>query len=508
MIQKTDFKQLEDKGISQATVEEQIERFREGFPALKIERAATLTDGIIPVSPELLEKYQNIYKQELENGLKPLKFIPASGAATRMFKALYQYLESPEDPDKLPEDDLAKQFITHLPKFAFFNHLKGLLKGIDLNDQATRKAKAKEIIARVLNTDGLNYGFLPKGLIHFHQYPDTSRTPMLEHLIEASCYARDKKGNAKVHFTVSPEHLDLFKKELNENIARIKEQTGTDFDVSFSFQKPHTDTIAVLPDNEPFRGEEGKLLFRPGGHGALIENLNDCVADIIFIKNIDNVVPENQLPLITNYKKALGGLALEIRNKVFSFIDKLNGQLSTELINEIRAFLKETLHTDIPGHLADASIEEQKAYLIKYLDRPVRVCGMVKNEGEPGGGPFRVRNSDGQDTLQIVESSQVNMDNPEQKKIFDASTHFNPVDLVCITKNHQGQKFNLLNYIDHETGFISKKSVSGKTIKALERPGLWNGAMANWLTIFVEVPIETFNPVKTVNDLLRPAHQG
>ncbi|WP_462317266.1 DUF4301 family protein [Marinilabilia sp.] len=507
MIQTTDLPQLAEKGISQSTVEEQIERFKEGFPALRVERPATLTDGVIPFSTQLLDNYQKTYEEELENGLEPLKFVPASGAATRMFKALYQYLESPQDPDSLADDDPVKQFIQQLPQFAFFSQLKSLCKGIDLDDLNTRKAEAKEIISKVLQSDGLNYGFLPKGLIQFHKYPDASRTSMIEHLIEAASFARDKTGQARVHFTVSPEHLDYFKNELAQNIERINNQTETDFDVSFSFQKPHTDTIAVLPNNEPFRDKDGKLLFRPGGHGALIENLNDCDAGIIFIKNIDNVVPESRLPLISNYKKALGGLALDIRNKVFGFIDKLSNQLSAELINEIRVFLKETLHTDIPGHLADASIDEQGAYLIKYLDRPIRVCGMVKNEGEPGGGPFRVKNSDGQDTLQIVESSQIDMDNPVQKKIFEASTHFNPVDLVCITKNRKGEKFDLLQFIDHETGFISKKSVSGTSIKALERPGLWNGAMANWLTIFVEVPVETFNPVKTVNDLLRPAHQ-
>lgn len=508
MIKTTDLPQLAEKGISQATVEEQIERFKEGFPALRVERTATLTDGIIPFSPELLEKYQETYEKELENNLDPLKFVPASGAATRMFKALYQFLESPRDLDKVEDDDPVKQFITQLPKFAFFSRLKSLCKGIDLDDVSIRKAEAAEIVSKVLNADGLNYGFLPKGLIQFHKYADASRTSMIEHLIEAASFARDAKGRARVHFTVSPEHLDLFKEELARNIDRIKDQTGAEFDVSFSFQKPHTDTIAVLPDNEPFRDKDGNLLFRPGGHGALIENLNDCDAGIIFIKNIDNVVPESKLPLISSYKKALGGLALDIRNKIFGFIDKLNSRLSPELIGEIRMFLKDTLHTDIPGHLADASIDEQGAYLIKYLDRPIRVCGMVKNEGEPGGGPFRVRNSDGQDTLQIVESSQIDMDNPEQKRIFEASTHFNPVDLVCITKNNKGQKFDLLQFIDHETGFISKKSVSGTNIKALERPGLWNGAMANWLTMFVEVPVETFNPVKTVNDLLRPAHQG
>ncbi|MFW6328424.1 MAG: DUF4301 family protein [Bacteroidota bacterium] len=354
----------------------------------------------------------------------------------------------------------------------------------------------------------MNYGFLPKGLIQFHQYSAGSRTPMLEHLAEAACYSKTKDNTAYIHFTVSPEHLDLFKKELAANLYSIQQKTDIKFKVTYSFQKTHTDTVAVLPNNEPFRDETGTLIFRPGGHGSLIENLNDCDAGIIYIKNIDNVVPERKLQDISDYKEALGGLALDIRNVVYDFIKQLEDGLSIKLILSIREFLKETFHTELPDHLLDGSLGEQGAYLLHFLNRPIRVCGMVKNEGEPGGGPFWVRNSEGQDTLQIVESSQLNLDNPEQKMIFESSTHFNPVDLVCITRNHEGQKFNLMKYIDQDTGFISEKSINGKTIKALERPGLWNGAMANWLTIFVEVPIETFNPVKTINDLLREAHQS
>jgi hypothetical protein len=507
MIQEKDFEQLTEKGISNEALQEQLKRFKKGFPALKAERPATLTNGIIPLSKESITSLKELYNREISNGLEPLKFVPASGAATRMFKALYQFVENPEDLTNLEDKHPAKEFIQHLPEFAFFESLKKLFPGKNIDDTKERESLAVDIISKVLNDDGLNYGFLPKGLIQFHQYPDGSRTPMLEHLAEAARYAKTKNNTAQIHFTVSPEHLDLFKEELAANKESIQQKTGVRFEISYSFQKAHTDTVAVLPNNEPFRDENGKMVFRPGGHGSLIENLNDCDGGIIFIKNIDNVIPDSKLQQVSDYKEALGGLALDIRNQVFDFIKQLEEGLSIKLISSIRKFLKETLHTDLPGHLADGSLGEQGAYLLHFLNRPIRVCGMVKNEGEPGGGPFWVRNSDGQDTLQIVESSQLDLENPEQKKIFDGSTHFNPVDLVCITRNFEREKFDLLKYIDQETGFISEKSISGKTIKALERPGLWNGAMANWLTIFVEVPVETFNPVKTVNDLLRKAHQ-
>ncbi|MFO8001485.1 MAG: DUF4301 family protein [Marinilabilia sp.] len=508
MIQNSDKEQLQEKGIAPETVQEQVERFKKGFPPLKVERPATLTDGIVPLSETRIEGYKKLYEEEINKGVEPLKFVPASGAASRMFKALYQYLEEPYSIADLTGNHPVTRFIRELPRFAFFKKLKDLLKHMDLDDPVVREKHAEEIIKTVLGQEGLYYSFLPKGLILFHDYPDGARTPLAEHLAEGALYASDRGKKAKVHFTVSPEHLELFRAELNKARPAMEERTGISFDVSFSFQKPHTDTIAVLPNYEPYRDENGKLLFRPGGHGSLIENLNDCDAGIIFIKNIDNVVPEGRLQLISDYKQALGGLALEIRNKVFNFINRLEKGPDTALIDEVRAFMKETLHTDMPEHLINAPAGEQGTYLLTYLDRPIRVCGMVKNEGEPGGGPFHVKDNKGQDTLQIVESSQIDLEDPQQKKAFEASTHFNPVDLVCITKDHQGNKFDLLKYIDPETGFISEKSVNGKTIKALERPGLWNGAMAHWLTIFVEVPVETFNPVKTVNDLLRPAHQA
>ncbi len=507
MIPKTDLAQIQKMNISPEALEAQLERFKKGFSPLRISRPATIGDGIVRFNDEQLKRVIGLYNREIAEGLSPVKFVPASGAATRMFKALYQYLQHPEDVNALDPEHPIKELITQLPAFAFFDVLKTRLPKVNLNSLEERKSHAREIVKAILEEEGLNYGSLPKGLLLFHKYPEGARTSVMEHLVEGVEYARDKGGTVQIHFTVSTEHLQLFKDELNANEPLLSQKSGANFRVSFSSQKPHTDTVAVLPNNEPFRDEEGKLLFRPGGHGSLIENLNELEAGLIFIKNIDNVVRAHLLPQTISYKKALAGLALDIRNHVHAFLIRLEQGAGESLINEIRSYLKQALFTDIPGHLADETIEEQANYLIGYLNRPIRVCGMVKNEGEPGGGPFWVRNSEGQEALQIVESSQVDMENEQQSHLFASSTHFNPVDIVCIVEDFKGAKFNLTRFTDPETGFISEKSVGGKTIKALERPGLWNGAMANWLTLFVEVPAVTFNPVKTVNDLLRPGHQ-
>jgi hypothetical protein len=507
MSHLSDIQQIQEKGISPEALEEQLNRFKKGFASLKIDRPATPGDGIVALTDQTIQQFSKTYIKEIANNLAPLKFVPASGAATRMFKAFFQYLGNPVDVDSLDKEHPINEFILELPSFPFFQALKGHLAQLDLDYLEVRKSHAKEIVQTLLSEKGLNYGALPKGLLLFHNYPNGARTSMMEHLLEGADYAKDAKGRVNLHFTVSTEHLGLFEEELAQMGPQIKKESGATFSVSFSSQKPHTDTVAVLPNNEPYRDSEGRLLFRPGGHGSLIENLNDQDADIIFIKNIDNIVPAHLLPHTSKYKIALAGMALHIRNKVHDFIGRLTQDKSLALIEEIRAFMRQTLFTELPGHLADASPEEQATYLLGYLNRPIRVCGMVKNEGEPGGGPFWVRNDKGQETLQIVESSQIDLTDPLQSKIFGASTHFNPVDLICITKDYRGEKFDLVRYVDPETGFISEKSVAGKTIKALEKPGLWNGAMADWLTLFAEVPGETFNPVKTVNDLLRPGHQ-
>ena len=364
----------------------------------------------------------------------------------------------------------------------------------------------KAIARNMLAAEGLNYGQLPKGLLLFHNYEDGPRTPMEEHLVEAAMYA-SSNGKANVHFTVSHEHLELFKNKVAEKLEKYATQFGVTYNVSFSEQKPSTDTIAANTDNTPFRNADGSLLFRPGGHGALIENLNEIDADIVFIKNIDNVVPDRLKPATVEWKQVIAGVLVTLQAKAFDYLRLLDsGRYTHEQLEEIIRFVQRDLccrKTDIK-ELEDADLV---IYLRKKLNRPMRVCGVVKNVGEPGGGPFLTYNQDGTVSLQILESSQIDTANEEYVKMFKNGTHFNPVDLVCATKDYKGNRFNLPDYVDRSTGFISSKSKNGKELKALELPGLWNGAMSDWNTIFVEVPLETFNPVKTVNDLLREQHQ-
>jgi hypothetical protein len=502
-----DMKLLQEKGISNNLVEAQILRFKNGFEPLEILRPATLNDGILQLSDNQKEHFTSVFASEVGKNITLAKFVPASGAATRMFKDLYQYLDNPEPIKSLSPNHPVVRFVELLPRFAFFPLVYDKLKTYNLNNVHVRKARAVEIIKVLLDETGLNYGFLPKGMVHFHLYENTIRTAMEEHLVEGSSFATGQDGLVKVHFTISPEHHEHFKAKLYEEGPSIENEFEIGLDVSFSFQKPHTNTIAVQPNNEPFRNEEGQLLFRPGGHGALIENLNEQTAEIIFIKNIDNVAPQHLLQATIEYKKALGGLLLSLRNSAFDFLKRLEQKESDELINEVTQFINTSLFATLTAGFPGLPLKEKASYLMNYLNRPMRVCGMVRNEGEPGGGPFWVKEKSGQESLQILEGSQIDLNDAHQSAQLKAATHFNPVDLVCSTYNYKGEKFDLTHYSDPETGFISEKSYNGQTLKALELPGLWNGAMANWLTLFVEVPIETFNPVKSVNDLLRPQHQ-
>lgn len=507
MFTKQDIGLLNKKGISVELAQHQIERFKSGFAPLKVLRPATINDGIKHLNASDSEKYADLLQKSISENTTISKFVPASGAATRMFKDLYQYLENPEALKNLSYSHPIVRFAELLSRFAFFPLLEEKMKGYNLQNVHVRKSKAAEIIKTVLEPAGLNYGRLPKGLIHFHRYNNDIRTAMEEHLVEGCCYAINSDGMVRVHFTVSPEHEEWFKKQLYDRGPAIENKFETGLDVSFSSQKSHTDTLAVSPNNEPFRDEQNNLVFRPGGHGALIENLNEIEADLIFIKNIDNVVPEHYLGKTITYKKALGGLLISLRQSIYNFLNQLDKQVNDNLIQEITTFIKSELYADLPAGFSSFPVQKKVTYLQEYLNRPIRVCGMVKNEGEPGGGPFWVMEQNGQETLQILETSQLNLNDPHQANQLKAATHFNPVDLVCCPINYKGEKFDLTQYTDPETGFISEKSFNGKPLKALELPGLWNGAMANWLTLFVEVPIETFNPVKTVNDLLRPYHQ-
>lgn len=505
MFSEKDLRQIAERGISEKQVEMQLEQIAEGFPFLKLEAAASAGAGVLVIGDEEKEADIRQWEEYKNEGHTVVKFVPASGAASRMFKNMFGFVDADYD---VPTTDFEKEFFGNLHKFAFHKELCGKCKDNDGGCMKTLMSdgKYKAIVRNMLNASGLNYGQLPKGLLLFHNYEDGPRTPMEEHLVEAALYA-SSNGEANVHFTVSHEHLPLFMAKVEEKKAKYEEKYGVKFNISFSEQKPSTDTIAANADNTPFRNDDGTLLFRPGGHGALIQNLNDIDADIIFIKNIDNVVPDRLKASTVEWKKVIAGILVDRQAKAFEYLRLLDsGNYNHEKLEEIIRFVQRDLccrKHDIK-ELEDADLV---IYLRKKLNRPMRVCGVVKNVGEPGGGPFLTYNQDGTVSLQILESSQIDTANQEYVKMFRNGTHFNPVDLVCATKDYKGNAFNLPDFVDKSTGFISSKSKGGKELKALELPGLWNGAMSDWNTIFVEVPLETFNPVKTVNDLLRDQHQ-
>jgi hypothetical protein len=512
MITEKDQEQIHQQGISEKKVQEQIENFRKGFPFLEITEPAVVGRGIIRLECEEVDDLVEIYKGF--EGSR-MKFVPASGAATRMFKHLFEFVE--EYPTKGEECFVDKSinsvyyFIDNIKQFAFYQSLKDELwkSGFDI-DALLESRDFVTLIKILLNPEGLNYGNLPKGLLKFHKYPDGSRTAMEEHLVEGSQYARSMSNHVHIHLTVSPEHRKGFEMLASQVLSMFEEAYRVTFHLTYSEQKKSTDTIAVDANNEPFRNSDGTLVFRPGGHGALIENLNDLNAELIFIKNIDNVVPDNLKPQTVVYKKALAGLLISYQSLIFDYLSQLQGneELTHDFLQEVLQFTIDELCIIPPKDLNLKNPQQLLPYLIGKLNRPIRVCGMVKNEGEPGGGPFWAKNADGSVSLQIVESSQIDMNDTKKKKIVSAATHFNPVDLICGITDADGSKYDLLKYTDPTTGFISIKSKDGKMLKAQELPGLWNGAMANWNTIFVEVPLITFNPVKTVNDLLRDQHQG
>ena len=499
MLTEQDLKQLAQKGISPEQIESQLNEFKTGFPFLKLESAAGIGNGIIAPSEAERQQLVSAWEAYKASGKKVVKFVPASGAASRMFKDMFAFVDADYD---VPTTDFEKKYFDSIEKFAFYEALDAVCqknegKGIR---QLIADGNYKAVAANMLQAKGLNYGQLPKGLLLFHKYAEGARTPMEEHLVEGALYAASN-GEAHVHFTVSHEHMELFKAKVAEKADTFAKKYGIRYDISFSEQKPSTDTVAANTDNTPFRNDDGTLLFRPGGHGALIENLNEIEADVIFIKNIDNVVPDRLKPETVEWKQVIAGVLVTLQKQAFEYLRLLDAGASEAQLQEIADFVSKNLSTDAKGNKVDAD------YLRRKLDRPMRVCGVVKNVGEPGGGPFLTYNQDGTVSLQILESSQIDKNNEAYMKMFTQGTHFNPVDLVCAVKNYKGEPFDLPAFVDKTTGFISSKSKAGKELKALELPGLWNGAMSNWSTVFVEVPLGTFNPVKTVNDLLREQHQ-
>jgi len=492
MLTERDLIQLEKRGIKPEEIYQQVDYFKSGFPWMQLDRSATLGDGVIRLTEDELSQYEASFNQQ-KSGLSIVKLVPASGAATRMFKSLFEHLSEGKANKE------SSVFFERLSEFAFAQELKAILPA---------EASDEEVLKGLLTASGLEYGNLPKGLLAFHRYADQVRTPLEEHLVEAAEYASDGQ-QARLHFTVSPEHRVRFEELVAKVVPPLEQHYGISFHISFSEQKPATDTVAVEPDNSLFREADGSLLFRPAGHGALLENLNDLRADIIFIKNIDNVVPDALKPSTIVYKKALGGLLIWILGEIKRWHALLGeNAVPQDTMDAAEKFMKGFLGFVPAPAFANLNNQEKVNFLRAILARPTRICGVVKNTGEPGGGPFWCQDELGNSTLQLVESAQVDLKNEQQKSIFTGSTHFNPVDLVCATKDLEGNSYDLLAFRDMSTGFITDKTKDGRALKAQELPGLWNGAMAKWNTVFVEVPLETFNPVKSVTDLLRPAHQN
>ena len=506
MLTQKDRELLAEKHITEDVLNHQFNQFKTGFPFLKLAGAAAPGNGIVVTDAAQQTYHLQSWDKYLDGGHKVLKFVPASGAASRMFKNLFEFLDGDSDT---PDTDFMRKFFDGIEHFAFYEALTDACvvnEGKTIEDLVA-DGNYKAVVDCLLGEHGLGYGQLPKGLLQFHAYDDSVRTPLEEHLVEGALYASGHDGRVNVHFTVSPEHRPLFEDLVKTRVGEYEQKYGVKYDVTFSEQKSSTDTVAVTPDNEPFRNDDGSLLFRPAGHGALIENLNDLDADIIFVKNIDNVVPDRLKEPTVKFKKVIAGLLVETQKKAFDFIRLLDsGNYTHDDIENIIRFMRDTLCIRNP-QLKNMEDTELVIYLKNKLNRPMRVCGMVRNVGEPGGGPFLAYNADGTISPQILESVQIDTGNAEYVEMFKSGTHFNPVDLVCAVKDYKGESFDLTKYVDPATGFISSKSKNGKELKALELPGLWNGSMSDWNTIFVEVPLDTFNPVKTVNDLLREQHQ-
>jgi hypothetical protein len=507
--------------------------FRQGLKPTRLERACTLGDGILALAPEAISAHSQTYASAQAAG-RSMEFVPASGAATRMFKGLIAIWNREDHPSPAGlaalDDADAKETLAWfkgLPRFAFYPALADMLARAGRDAQALYAAgDYRAFLDALLGPDGLRCADRPKALIPFHSYPEGPRTPLQEHLDEAAGLVRSADGGCRLHFTASPNHESGIR-ALAETSAAGYVPAGIRFRIDLSRQNPATDTLAADQDNAPLRNPDGALSLRPGGHGALLDNLSAIDGDIVFIKNIDNVVPARLRPLVLAHRKALGGLLVGLQRRAFAYLDRLDAMDRTAAerkgagapdaalaagLDEAFRFAETELCAIPPEAMrapaADAAAWAAKAaYVRKALDRPLRVCAMVKNQGEPGGGPFWVRGPDGSARPQIVESAQIGMDDPGQRAIVESATHFNPVDLVCGLRDRKGKPYRLQDFVDRDAGFITAKSKDGKVVKALELPGLWNGSMAFWNTIFVEVPVETFNPVKTVNDLLRPSHQ-
>jgi hypothetical protein len=516
---RDDHVQMQSLGISEEQVRAQIGIFRKPLFFARLRRPCTLGDGIQQISPDELDHYIQLHAEGAREG-RFIKFVPASGAATRMFKLLFEIYDQSsgasieEFRDRVDKGDQRSRdflcFQDGIRRMGFFEDLKAVMyrEGLSV-ERLLDQNQWQEILKYLLTGQGLDYGALPKGLLKFHRYPSGNRTVLEEHLVEAIHTVRDGKGTCRLHLTVSPEHEEAFRQCFESTRSWYERQFQCLLEVTFSIQEHSTDTIAVDLENRPFREKDGRLLFRPGGHGALLSNLANIEGDLIYLKNIDNILPDRLREPTILWKKVLGGLLVDIQKNLYGYVRQLTeGLRDAGLFEMAMDFAKNRLLVPKPRTFKRWTVEKKRNFLLNVLNRPVRVCGMVRNEGEPGGGPFWVEGKDGNLSLQIVESAEVDPGSSEQQAIWSSSTHFNPVDLVCAVKDFRGNPFPLKDYVNPEAVFISQKSKEGRDLKSLELPGLWNGAMAEWITLFVEVPIVTFNPVKKINDLLKPEHQS
>ncbi len=514
-LSQSDIKQIEESTISWESLAAQLHYFNDGTESIVLERPCTINDGIAKINEKeeiaLIQKFEDEISQK-----KMSKFVPASGAATRMFKDLIYVTKKHQKINRNLLNENKKQHeyksvlktIDNFKNFGFYNELKNRMldDGLKPEDHLS-EGEYSIVLDYLLNEKGLNYSSSPKGFIKFHSYIDDFRTAFEEHIVESKNYVSNSQKISNLHFTLSDENYLEVERFIERALPKY-EADGSKIIITYSTQKKSTDTIAFNSDGSIARDENGKILLRPAGHGALLENLNDIDADVIFIKNIDNVLPDRTNSQTFMYKKLLAGILADVQSKIFSFLQLIDSKrIDDEILLDLKGYLKGSLNIDLPENFDTKSFDDQIAYCYSKLNRPIRVCGMVKNEGEPGGGPFWVRESDGTLSKQIVEAAQIDLTVDKQKEIFNSSTHFNPVDIVCGMKDYKGEKFNLLNFRNPDLGIVSTKSQNGYKIKVLELPGLWNGGMHNWITIFVEVPLSTFNPVKELNDLLKPAHQ-
>lgn len=507
----SDLQQMEQRGVSPEEIRRQLEIFRRPAPVTRLEKPCLLEDGVLTISKEDGDKLLADWRRLASSG-RLAKFVPASGAATRMFQEMKSALQGLTDGSygaTADDSGVMHRLVTALPNFPFWERLQTLTgTGNPSLGLEPSREKVRQLLVNLLEPSGLGLATLAKGLIEFHKYESGPRSAFEEQLVEGTTHLATPGGTCRYHFTVSPEHLAAFERSLASAGPRIEGRTGMGLEVSFSAQSPSTDTLAVDLQNHPFRLAHGELLFRPAGHGSLIENLHQLGGDIVFIKNIDNIAPERQHEDSGHWKRLLAGKLGQLQRNVFALAERLESACTEQLVDEALDFLSEELSVQVPRESLDPSLLTRRKVVLDLLDRPLRVCAVVRNEGQPGGGPFWVRDAARGLTCQIVEAAQVDHQDPAQEEIWSASTHFNPTDLVCGLKNRKGEPFDLSRFIDPDMSFVTEKSHEGRSLRALERPGLWNGAMAGWNTVFVEVPLSTFTPVKTVFDLLQAEHRA